>query len=694
MRKELIGTSVLVALALGTFGLVWATREVPTTSQLSARKNQLFPEFTLAKVQAVTLSRGVETLELRRDGGEFRIVKPWPERADVATINKWLSAADLAMAERPADGVSDERAGFDAQALRVTLEVGPKTLKLTLGGAAPTPSGARYAKVEADGNALTCVVRGSVAAELDVPFDGFRETRMLEYGRRELAKISLDSAEGAIELEQREHGAFFLRVGESWELASQKGIRVILERLAHLSTEQFVEPERARAGLHGATVRLKLEPKEQPAAPVSITLGGDCPKDEKLALLLREQPGRAARAGCISRELVASLALPREVLRLLGPFAAEPDEVEELSIVRGPQKLELARKDKAFVLRAPSPGDVPLNVGNERIAALLGVRGELSTSDAVGPGDGELTIQVSGGDEASHREERVLLGKPRADHGVCFKRLADSVTRCVPEAQAKELEPDARLLKSLSLLAFAPSELSSFSVEAPDFKERVLRNPDGNYTLEEPKGFAHDGALVAEAVRQLGTLEAQRWVAAEDQPEFGLARPALRVSIRLSSQPEPRELSIGAKAKLGGARYARLSPDPAVFIVDSELYSTLVEPLLDRSLCPLDEAQISRIDAKIRGAKSITLDGPLREAFDALRASGVAHLGAPRPNESFQKPDLELTYSSAKGKTARLLIGRCEPTEAPRCYARRNDVDATYTLQGDIAVSLRKLIEQ
>jgi len=692
MRRQLLINGTLVALALGTLGVVWATRDVATTGELLARKNQLFPEFTLAKVNAVTFSNGSETLELRRDGNEFRIVKPWPERADIAAMNKWLSAADMAMAERPADGVSDERAGFGPSAFRVTLQVAEKTLKLTLGGPAPTPEGARYAKVEADGRALSCVVRGSVASELEVPFDGFRETRMLEYGKRELAKISLTSPKGSLELEQREHGAFFVRVADNWELAQPAGIRVILEQLAHLSSELFVDPTQAKAQLHDAPIRLELQPRDAAAPPVTITIGGSCPKDAQLALLLREQNGRAPRAGCIGASSLVELAVDSDALRLRGPFAAETDEVEELRIVRGAQKLEIARKDKGFVLRAPSQNDVPLKVGNERIAAVLAARGDAASGDVASPGDGEITIQISGGDEDAHREERILLGKPRADKSVCFRRVADGVTRCVAASQAHDLEPDARLLKSLSVLAFAPSELSSFSVEAPDFKERVARRSDGGYQLEEPAGFAHDGAQVAEAVRQLGTLEAERWVAAADEPAFGLSQPVLRVKVQLSNQP-PRELVLGERYRFT-ARYARLSPDPAVFLLDSELYSTLAQPLIDRTLCPFDDGAISRIDAKIRGAKPIALDGPLREAIGALRASGVAHLGPGRPNESFNKPDLELTYVSSGGKSARLLIGRCEPTESPRCYARRDDVDATFTLESNIAVSLRKLIEQ
>lgn len=692
MQRSLLINGALVALALGTFGLVWATREAPTTSERLARKNQLFPEFRRERIERLTLSQANSTLELRREDGEFQIVRPWQERADIASVNKWLSAADMATVERPAEGVSDERAGFGSSAYRVTLAAPGKPMTLTLGGPAPAPSGARYARVESDGRVLTYVVRGSVASELEVPFETFRETRMLEYGKRELAKIKVESPAGAVELEQREHGAFFLRVGDAWELARPDGLRRITEQLARFSSELFVEPEQARAALATAAVHLQLEPKDAAAGPVTISLGGKCPKNEQQALLLREQPGRAARAGCVDASLVSGLSLDRDSLRLLGPFAAETDEVEELFVARGARKLDLARKDKAFVLRAPSRADVPLDVGNQRISAILGAEGELATTELVGSGDGEIRIQVSGGDEASHREERVVLGKPRADKSVCFQRLADHVTRCVTEAQAASLEPDARALRSLSVLAFAPSELVSLSVQTPDLEQRLVRRSDGSYELEKPPGFVYDAARVTDAVQALGTLEAERWVPSGDEATFGFAKPALRVRIQLVGSSEPRELVVGSK--LGGGHYARLSPDPAVFVLGGGLYFTLSEPLIDRALCPFSEAELAGVTIRVARQKPLEPDPKLRDTLLALRATGVAHLGPARAEEGFQAPELAISYETKGGKQLRVAIGLCEPLDAPRCYARRDDVNATFLLHGDLARTFKDLIRQ
>jgi hypothetical protein len=155
------------------------------------------------------------------------------------------------------------------------------------------------------------------------------------------------------------------------------------------------------------------------------------------------------------------------------------------------------------------------------------------------PATGELSIQITGADEASHRSEQVLVGKPRRDGSVCLKRSADAVVLCFTAEAAHAFEPDATLLKGLTVFSFAPSEVSSFSIEAAGMRETVLRHEDGSYELAEPKGFKHDGALVADAVQTLGALQAARWVAIADDPSFGLGAPRLRATVTLTADPSP-----------------------------------------------------------------------------------------------------------------------------------------------------------
>ena len=716
MRRQLLVNGALVVLALGTLGLVWATREAPTTATLRSRKDKLFPNFRKDAISRLVLTQAGRELVLEpghepnatEATDDYRIVKPWPERADIASVNQLLGSLDLASTLRPADGVADAQAGLDGSALQIRLEMAGKVQTVKLGGPAPSPAGARYAEVDSGGSRTRYVVSQGVASELSMPFDKFREPRLLEYGRSEIARLSLGRGMAHIELDLNERGTFFTLVNGDHELARHAVTDRVLSALSRLATEQFVEVEQAREVLSHDADSIGLTMVDKAIAPVTLSFASTCPKDATQALVLREQLGRPARAGCVPNEVAGALRVGFDELRVTAPFAARPDEIEELRVVRGSQKLELARKDKGFVLRAPSNGEVTLDAGNARISAIAearGVRPEPASMAELGlePPAGEVSIQIAGADEATHRSEQALVGKPRRDGSVCVKRTADGVVLCFSAETAHVFDPDATLLKGLTLFSFAPSELSSFSVDGPGLHELVRRHDDGTYALEEPKGFLHDGSLVADAVQTLGALQAARWVAATDAASFGLAAPRLRVSITLAATPGTRELLVGAATP--GGYFARVSSDPGVFVLARSTFGELAAPLIDRALTPFAESELSAISIR-SGHQTLSFARPdqtwvgatnqppqatnLLEPLSALRAEFAVHVGAAGLAEGFAKPQSEVTFVAKSGKRVRLLIGAHDTlNDTPIAYARRDDIDATFALAQRTAASFQ-----
>lgn len=707
MRRQLLVNGALVALALGTAALVWTTRDKPTTVELDARKNKLFASFDKDGVSRLSLGRAGQVLELERNphSGDFRILRPWAERADVATVSQLLASLELASWLRPAPGTSDAQAGLD-QALDIQVTIAGKTQKIRLGGPAPSPTGAHYAVISSESGSQRVVVSGGVVSELDVPFDKFRETRLLEYGRRELKSLSIESKLGRSELEQREHGAFFVVSNGHAELSQPAALERLLTALSRVASERFVEPEAARAALGNDAVTVAVESSEPGASPLTLRFAAQCPSAPELGLVLREAPQQAPRAGCLATDVVAALRIRPEELRLDGAFAATPDAVEELSLRIGSQKLELARKDKGWLLRSPSQSELALEAGNQRLEALLGARGARPPADdaktlGLEPPAGEATIQVAGGDEASHREERLRIGQVRADGSVCVERLLDGVHLCFDKATAAALSADASLLRSPSVLHFAPSELASLTIDAGELHERLLRSADGSYQLEAPRGFAHDGSLVADAVQTLGTLQAVRWVASLEQPSFGFDKPRLRASVQLASGA-PRELSVGASTE--GGSFARLGPDPAVFVLSTLALADLETPLLDRALCPFAQSELSRIELRLGARKVVfsrtgeawqagrlpaTQVTQLVDTLGALRAEQALHTGAAAPREGFAKPSGSIAFTDQHGKIVWLFLGAHGAlAEEPIIYARRDDVDATFALAARTAQDL------
>jgi hypothetical protein len=617
-------------------------------------------------------------------------------------VNQLLGAIDLASALRPAPDVSDATAGFGGPAQGIRVEMAEKSQTIRLGGPAPTPSGARYAEVEEGGTRRRYVVTQGVATELSVPFDKFRESRLLDHGRSELAGITLGEGMTQVQLDLGAQGISFTLPNGQHELANHEVTDRVLTALSRLVTEQFVEVDEARKALSTGAQRLRLTLTDKAAPPITLSLGGACPKDPAQALLLLEQSGNPGRAGCIPQEVARGLHVDVDELRWSGPFAARTDEIEELRITRGSQKLELARKDKAFVLRAPSNSEVPLDAGNARISSIVEAQGERPTSRNLAelglePAAGELSIQIAGAEASAHRAEVVSVGKPRHDGSVCLKR-SDSVVLCFGAEAARAFEPDASLLKGLNIFSFAPSAVASFSIEADDLRETVRRNQDGGYQLEEPKGFPHDGSLVADAVQALGTLQAVRWAAPSADARHGLAPPRLHVNVTLTGDAGQRILDVGAAT--AGGFFARASSDPGVFVVPRSVFEALSQPLIERALVPVPEAELVSIQLESGGHGVMASrsaegwQGPLKseviEAILSLKAERTVHLGPAKPHEGFAKPSLALRFTAKNGQQYRLLVGaRDTLDDSPIAYVRRDGVDATFALSERTATMLR-----
>ncbi len=702
-RRQLLVNGALLALALGTLGVVWATRETPTTAELASRRGKLLPSFDKSSITRLGVSTGAKTVVLEPAPGapnEFRIVAPWQERADIATVNRLLGALDLASSLRPADGVSSQAAGLSESAPRLRIERGDSTQVITLGGAAPSPPGARYVEVTHQGDTKRYVVSEGVASELSFTLDQFREPLLLEYGRSELHRIRIDRGGSKLELEQRGRGEIFALFPDGPELADRDAVDAIATALSRLSADRFLEPREYPASSFRRALKVEVQPSDTKQPKVSLTFGDECPEASERILLLREQQGRGPRLGCVPEDVLPPLMVEASALRLQTLFAARSDEVEELRVKRGDRMYVLLRKDAGFRLRTPLEQSVSLDAGNERISAILQARGERQprnterASLGLAAPEGELFVQVTS--SSGSREERAQLGQRRVDGSVCLERALDHVVLCFSAETAKLFEPDATLLRPLSVLSFAPSELSTLTTTHDNFRQSVVRQADGSYRLVEPTGYAHDGSLIADAVQTLGTLSASRWVALGDEPRFELARPRLTVNLTFAADAPARELRVGAAT--GAGYFAQLSPEPAVFVLPQAAFADLSLPFIDRALCPFTGDDLAAVTVESKFGRGLIsgqkVDFPSRggeasEAIRSLRAYRVLHVGPARPNEGLGAPRLQIRYRAASGKQVTVLVGGCDDRDDPPfCYARRSDVDATFALSSRIVSDL------
>jgi len=73
-------------------------------------------------------------------------------------------------------------------------------------------------------------------------------------------------------------------------------------------------------------------------------------------------------------------------------------------------------------------------------------------------------------------------------------------------------------------------------------------------------------------------------------------------------------------------------------------------------------------------------DATVLETLRALRAEFAVHVGKAKSNEGFARPRLTISYRAGERKVE-VTVGACETLREQRvCYARRDDIDATFAL--------------
>ena len=727
MRRALIVNGFIAALALGTLGVVWATRDAPTTGELAARKNKLLGAWDKARVSRIILSRGGQQLQLLRDAsagveGDFRIVKPWQERADIATVNALLGSLDLATSLRSADGVDRKRAGLTQPLLEISLEMAGTTHVLRLGAPAPAPTGARYLEAASGAEPPRVVlVSAGLIAELDVPLEKFREARLLSVEQRDLASLTITHAAGKVEIAQARPAAdpsgttFFVQRSGGRELCDREALLRILTALSRLVTPQFVEAEQARELIDAdaTSIRVKLELVAKAGPAITLGLGGACPNAPEHKVVLQETPQGTPRAGCMPADIVEALRVVERDVVLETPFAARVDEVKSIHISSERHtkearhrltRLDLARKDVGFSMRSPTEAEVSLEAGNERIQAVVRARTTRPSLPVAGDDwqAGWVRVDVLSQDGSLDSEE-VALGKLRPDGSRCLKRQLDDVVLCIDAEAAKSFLPDPTLLRGSTVTSFAAADVKQLSIESPGLQQRVVRNDDGSFTLQAPEGFVHDGALVTDVVQTLGSLRAERWVAPSQSSEHGLEHPRLRAQVTLIGPGIVHELLVGAATS--GGYFARLHEDPGVFVLARSTVDALEAPLIDRSLLPVAPDKLSQIEVK-QGRRTIQLvksgdsfgspDLPparaaaLAETLRSLRADFTVHLGPERASEQLRPARTTITFTASTGERYKLRIGARDTIEgASVVFARLDSVDATFALAASTVAALQ-----
>lgn len=701
LERSVVVNALIVAAAIGSSGALLATLHKPTSAEATARANNLLPHFPRDSLRRIQIKSASGTFTLARSAssdGKTPAFELAAEHSptDPEAMESLLRALELGGYLRRFDGAANPEFGFGAPRLELELDFGAGRALLRVGKVAVTPANASYVQVQDDSGEHVGLVREDWVQSLPASADALRPRALLPFALSDIEAVRVKDGATAFDVTRGP--------GPSWLSGAQRVRRDAIEHLIFelgaVKAESFLAAADARArldrdGALSATLGLN---GGRPA--LELRVGSSCPSDASKPILLRTTP--ALLSACAPAGLRELFATTQTTLPDHAPFALHADEVESVRIERGGEKLEFARTERGFQLRAPSVGDLALDLGNQRLSSLLALEGEpienpnLAELGLALP-EGSVKLKSSAIERAPKFEETLELGRARADGRLPVRRAADGVVLLISRDGARELSPSALLLRPPEVLDFNPSSLLELDVDWPGAHERLRRNPDGSYQLLEPAGYEHDGALTLELVQALGTLKAERWVADRDEPAFGFSAPrAKAVLTLLAGDAGARHVGLSIGAETVGGYFAKLDDQPGVFVIARGVVSQLTTLLLSRSLISFDSRALERLELESgsahlslvrRGDELVPTSGEVPpgvvprvlETLENLRAEAAVQLG----NEKSEPSTLlvRLTPRNGRGAAQTLRIGRSGTWHDLSVYfARVDGREVTYAL--------------
>lgn len=737
--------AALVLLALGGAVHLLTTSGEPTSADLLARRDNVFPFFPSDQLRSLELTQSApgRSFILRRndDSDEprsFLFGATGEKKADSALTSELLSALEFATwshrpSGEPSEAAGEAAAGFSSPTLELTLTFETARARLLVGEKLPGSPERYRARMEMGSTTTTGLIPAELVERLLEDERSFQGRLLLPYAKSELRALTLERPDARLTLTADEAG-FRLSApsssgpGISGVRADRDAVDQLLFQLARVSVERFLELPEARAELAKEPRPVTVEQTAEDGGRARVTLGGVCPGAPNSIVALRTAPDEVA--GCVPAGVLPVLRTTAEPLVSRTLVSLSADAIDH-ALVSGPRgEVDVMRQGAAFELREATGGDakprpVSLALGNEFLEKLTRARGELRPGPApsreptgrvvlVGHG-----VAVSGlssrGDEpgapspSAPPGDPTLRGELRLWHTgdeILVERKDDGALLAFPRKSAWFLEGSKLWSLERELTAIDEDAVRGLRLEGAGL-DVTLERRDGALVLTRPSGVRVDARLLGNLTDALEHLEVKRWL--DEAVSIERPRLSLRVDWEKAGRPERFELQVGPRV---GGGFVGVSPNaPAPFVLSPALVRLLETSLVDRSPLVLDPGAYEALHLVTeRGATRFERRGDVlvptsgedeelgawvEEQLKQLQPLALAHLGAPRAEEGFTRPTLrleaKLTSREGRAETISVTIGALTSfQDTPAYFARVASVDGTYYVD---ALALRALLD-
>lgn len=335
-------TIALLVFTLLAVGALFYLRKMAPDSRDAAELRRYALVFDPEEINEIDITRGTETVSLRREENSWRVTAPVDDRAAPEAVDRLISALrflDVRDRRSSPDDAAVAESGLATPRFRVDLR-GEQPLRVDIGGNTALP---HEVFARAGGKSDILRVPDTIVELVGAPAESFRDPRLTASVADDIGKFTVRRADGEMTV-RRERGRWIIEkpVGAD---ADPRAVAAFLEPLLGLRIVGFGATAPEATSLPGQTATISMTPSGGGEdMNIEVMRGTDAAAK---SFVVRFAP----RGGLLEVDAAAMkiFDVSPEALRDRSLGYVEPDAVDRVLLQRGGEKNELRRDGDGWV---------------------------------------------------------------------------------------------------------------------------------------------------------------------------------------------------------------------------------------------------------------------------------------------------------------------------------------------------------
>jgi len=588
-------TLALLAVALTLGGFIFGLDRCSQSTRERRERATHVGQVNQKDIRGFTIQNGEETIRVRADGDDWKMVAPWKDDADISVIDQLLDALASLQSD---DTIADVGKRGKKRGLLKDFGLSKPRLRLRLDGKAmpgefqfgqdTAVRGKCYLRV-GDEDAVY-VVSNDLKNIVSKKAEDFRDHRMTPFLTTLINRAIFRVDGGEIELSKEQDNWLLQRPIKA--RASNDAVVDLLTKMNQTQIAQFVSDEK------GATAPFGVD---SPSRAVTL-FGGENGKAEILVgnsvpshpdLVYTQLPERNCVVE-VRKEFASLFDITPNDLRDRKVTRLNADYIDRVTIEKPDQpSLVVGRQEDRW--RILNPIQSLANAHN--ISALIQTLNEGDIANFVSDTAIDLSkygldrpkIKMTFSSYASENTAEETAGEivlatlafGNSEGGLTYARLEqEPYIFSVPDKFVNDLPTNEINFRTLNIFELRRDELESVHIEKPGEKGiDLVRGKNGKWVIKGNE-VRQDEGKVQSFLNTLASLRATAWVG-NSPPEQSLNAAALVVRFRYQSDESHRETEL----RFGGTNsenqhYGTSTEQTGTFLVDDEQFERLSASLV------------------------------------------------------------------------------------------------------------------